>query len=230
MPVRTVFFDVDGTLVQLVHPADAMWTAALRSLGIDADAEAIAGALRGTDRDLLPRMRDYRAHRKDFWLAYTESILSSLGIADPVGQRAHAIQLLFDDERWYRVFPEAPAALHALRTAGFRLAIVSNNTDRLPRRLAALGLAQYFDDVTYSEEAGALKPDPAIFHLALRRAGCRAEEAVHAGDDYDADVLGARAAGIPPILVDREDRRSDADCPRVRSLLELGPILLDTGP
>jgi FMN phosphatase YigB (HAD superfamily) len=64
-----------------------------------------------------------------------------------------------------------------------------------------LGISSgYFDSVTYTQEAGANKPDPTIFQLALKRAGCSPNEAVHVGDSYEKDVLGARRIGIMPIL------------------------------
>jgi putative hydrolase of the HAD superfamily len=66
------------------------------------------------------------------------------------------------------------------------------------------GLAPLLDGVVSSAEAGALKPDPAIFALALDLAGCEPEEALHVGDTVEEDVEGARAAGVRALLVDRE--------------------------
>jgi putative hydrolase of the HAD superfamily len=65
------------------------------------------------------------------------------------------------------------------------------------------------------------KPDPRLFRLALQRAGAAPEEAVHVGDLYEVDVVGARAAGIRAILLDPAGLYPEADCPRVRSLGEL---------
>ena len=48
-----------------------------------------------------------------------------------------------------------------------------------------------------------LKPDPRIFWMLLERAGLRADEAAHVGDDPEADVEGARAAGVLPIWLNR---------------------------
>jgi putative hydrolase of the HAD superfamily len=54
-----------------------------------------------------------------------------------------------------------------------------------------------------SEEVGVLKPDPHIFRIALERVGCRAEDAVMVGDMWDIDILGARAAEIRAIWLNR---------------------------
>jgi putative hydrolase of the HAD superfamily len=76
-----------------------------------------------------------------------------------------------------------------------RLAVVSNWDVGLHDHLRAIGLDSLVDTVVTSAEAGAPKPSPAIFALALRRLGTTADRAVHVGDDA-ADVEGARAAGI----------------------------------
>ena len=69
---------------------------------------------------------------------------------------------------------------------------------------------------------GAEKPDPRIFQVALEKAGTRPEETMHVGDQYYADVTGARGVGIVPVLIDRLDTFPDQnDCIRVRGLDEV---------
>ena len=71
-------------------------------------------------------------------------------------------------------------------------------------------------------EVGADKPKPPIFLAALERARVNASEAVHVGDQYKIDVVGARGVGISPILIDRYDLYPEVtDCPRIRNLTEL---------
>ena len=59
---------------------------------------------------------------------------------------------------------------------------------------------------------GVEKPDPEIFRIALRRAGVEAAEAVHVGDLYAVDVVGARRAGLEPVLLDPHGRYGDRGC------------------
>ena len=68
--------------------------------------------------------------------------------------------------------------------------------------------------------AGARKPDPAIFAAALELAGAPPDEALHVGDTPEEDVDGARAAGIRPLLIDREGTGGD-----ISSLEEIGQHL-----
>ena len=76
-----------------------------------------------------------------------------------------------------------------------------------------------------SHEEGIEKPDPAYFQQALKISGSSAETTVHVGDFYHVDVVGARSAGIRPILLDAADLYQGCDCERVRSLSELIEVL-----
>jgi len=82
--------------------------------------------------------------------------------------------------------------------------VVTNNVAAEQRqKIAACGFGPLLDVVVISEEAGAAKPDPRIFCLALDQLGCEAGEAVMIGDAWDTDIAGARAAGIRPIWFNR---------------------------
>jgi putative hydrolase of the HAD superfamily len=96
------------------------------------------------------------------------------------------------------VFEEVPgagAACRSLAERGLRLAVVSNWDVGLHDHLDALGLGPLVDAVVTSAEAGAPKPAPQVFELALARLGAVAERTVHVGD-AEADAEGARAAGL----------------------------------
>ena len=67
----------------------------------------------------------------------------------------------------------------------------------------AVGLLDRLAAVVISEEAGVSKPDPAIFALAAERAGTTLDGAWMVGDNLDADIAGARAAGIRSVFVPR---------------------------
>jgi len=71
------------------------------------------------------------------------------------------------------------------------------------------------------------KPSPTLYELALQRANSIADYTIHIGDSYIHDVLGARAVGITPILLDRHRRleESNVDCLLVHSLFELLQLL-----
>lgn len=102
--------------------------------------------------------------------------------------------------------------------------MVSNFDSRLREILRACGLLSHFSFLITSEEAGAAKPDPAVFEQALRRCGAPAASVAHIGDHYVNDYVASRSVGIHGFLLERrmEGRAVDV-LPeyRLRSLEEL---------
>jgi FMN phosphatase YigB (HAD superfamily) len=124
------------------------------------------------------------------------------------------------------------AALAALASFGLGLAIVSNADGTVEADLLKYEICQVgpgagvtVDAILDSTAVGVAKPDPAIFLQALDALGVPPERAIHVGDTPAADIAGARAAGIRPVLVDPYDLHPDAECVRVRSLAELVELL-----
>lgn len=129
---------------------------------------------------------------------------------------------------WSGVDPETPAALQALREAGYRLGVVSNADGRVATLLEQVGLAPHFEFIIDSAVVGVAKPDPRIFHMATRRMGLPPERCLYVGDLYAIDVVGARGAGLQALLLDPFDH-FDLDVPRLATVADL-PRRLGRGP
>jgi len=126
----------------------------------------------------------------------------------------------------FALFDDVLSTLKALKQQSFTLGLLTNLDSDMVSICRELGLEPYLDFVVTSKEAGADKPSPPIFLAALDKAGVNASEAVHVGDQYKLDVIGARGVGINPILVDRYDICPEvSDCPRIHSLTELAQHL-----
>ena len=95
----------------------------------------------------------------------------------------------------FEPMPGALEAVAGLRARGLELAVVSNWDIGLAEHLDRIGAASYFSAIVTSAEAGAAKPDPSVFRLALDRLGVEPGRALHVGDE-PADEEGARAAGM----------------------------------
>ena len=128
---------------------------------------------------------------------------------------------------WEHVPPDVPGVLTALRRRGCRLGAVSNSNGSVQRKLTELGLAREFEVVLDSAVEGIEKPDPRLFLRALARMRVRPEHAYYVGDIYHVDVVGARAAGIQPILLDPCGLHADKSCPRIATLEELLDVVGD---
>lgn len=134
----------------------------------------------------------------------------------------------------FRPFSNARPTLEALRARGFRLGVLSNWDFQLQTALEEAGLAQYFDFILSSAQAGTEKPSREFFEkgFALARRfmpNLQARDCFYIGDHYEKDVLGARHAGLNPLWLVREQRdlpsgeihEADDPVPRLRSLSDL---------
>ena len=112
------------------------------------------------------------------------------------------------------------------------MALVSNfdHPPYVRSLLERLDLARHFDAVVISSELRIDKPDPRIFHHALKAVGCAPSEALVVGDSLEADIAGAQAAGCRAVLIDMRGRHPDYPGERITSLRELLPLVAAERP
>ena len=126
------------------------------------------------------------------------------------------------------LYGDVVPTLQYLRDAGFKLAIVSNWDTPLDPLTERLGIADYFDTITASHDmrVRSEKPDSHIFNYTLAAVGVSAAEAVHVGDTYAADIIGAQGVGIRPILLDRGGTQAGRWRETIQSLSKLPEMLI----
>ena len=129
-------------------------------------------------------------------------------------------------------FPDAQPAIDALRPH-YRLALLSNADDDFLMECLARNELR-FDTVITSEQAEAIKPNPAIFHYLARKLDVPVGNVLYAGDNPIPDVLGPQRAGMMSAWVNRSGMRKPRNVPqpdvRVRSLEELVGLLVSDKP
>ncbi|MCZ7573844.1 MAG: HAD family hydrolase [Ardenticatenaceae bacterium] len=204
--VKAVLFDLDDTLVDHTHSARAGLAAvqrryrglhhrplrALEAIYSDLVEEFHSRVLQGLltlDEARVARLREFLTRAGE---RVSEEAIRDAAIA--YRDAYHAAS---------RPVPGAVPLLQHLRSF-VRIGVVTNHvTAEQQDKLAVCGLAPLIDVLITSEEIGVAKPDPAIFEAALRRLGCDREAAVMVGDSWQADILGAHAAGIRAVWLNR---------------------------
>jgi len=119
-----------------------------------------------------------------------------LGIRSPVAQRRIASRMVQDLMKNARA--SAPV-LKKLRSRGYRLGLISNNVGNTVPVLRDEGLLHLFDTVLDSTIERVKKPDPEIFHRALRRLNLPAAHATYVGDTFENDVAGPKRVGMSAV-------------------------------
>ncbi len=168
----------------------------------------------------------YADDLEGFQRAWNERKLRFLGVPqDDIPQLAQALQPLV--QKWMEraepwVPEEALRVLQGLKARGWRLGLITNRSQPLePDFLQRLGLEPFFDTVLTAAEVGIWKPDPRIFHLALEHLDVPPQRAWFVGDNYFADIQGARRAGMAAVLFDPQDLYHELPIPRIRALSQL---------
>jgi HAD superfamily hydrolase (TIGR01509 family) len=185
-----VTVDAYGTLVRLIDPVPKL-REGLAALGVEREADAVSRAFAKeaayyTERSFEgrdePSLYDLRRRCVAIILDELESDLAPEAFVEG-----------FVAAMRFELLPDAGAALEALRRHGLAVAIVSNWDYALAQHLKRLGLGDVV--VVSSAEAGAPKPDPAVFRRALELLRVQPARALHIGDS-DSDEAGAHAAGM----------------------------------
>ena len=183
--IDAVTLDAFGTLVELRDPV-----ASLTRLLPGHDRDAIEAAFLAEAAHYV--VHSYRGDAAGLSELYSECA----GVFnETLGSELTPDEYVAALDAEYAVLPGVLDELARLRSLGLELAVVGNWDRRLPEHLERLGLARFFQAIVTSAEAGAPKPDPRPFALALERLGVGAARALHVGDSL-ADEEGARAAGV----------------------------------
>ncbi len=197
-PYAAIFFDLDGTLFDLIA----------------CERETVRRLLAQTYPTLDP------AQSEDFLAAYAgispghwakglaaaatrEEIVDGIFLAACAQTGVDASALSRPATLYWRLFADvavlekgAGATLDALFVR-YRLGLISNGyRDTQRPRLHAAGLTHYFQTIVVSDEVGWAKPDPRIFAYALAEMGIAPSAALYVGDSVSHDLAGALGAGL----------------------------------
>jgi HAD superfamily hydrolase (TIGR01549 family) len=206
--VRAVVFDGFGTLVEIGAPT-----------------HPYAQLLQALDLEAAER------HRLRRWIMTHDIGLS--GVVNATGKSLAPARLdeieraLYRELTSVRCFAETRAVLATLKQRGYRLALASNLA--APYAVPVRLLLPDLDAYVWSFEAGALKPQPAIYAAAAQAVGCAPADILMVGDSLKNDVEGALTAGFAALHLRRTataaPRGSDDSSDAITDLTQLLPRL-----
>jgi putative hydrolase of the HAD superfamily len=234
--IKAIFFDLDGTLRHSVPAGGDVFTDYVSTLGFRITNDDRLRAMRwehlywANSMDLRDDLLAHSGESENFWVEYSRRRLVALGIT-PALAREYAPRVSAHMGTEYKpqsVIPDdVRRALAELKQAGYLLAVLSNREKPFVQLLHDHNIGDFFDFSVAAGEVNAYKPDPGLFEHALKIAEVTAQQAIYVGDNYFADVVGARRAGLTPILVDPRGVFPEADCIMIKTFDELSAILKD---
>ncbi len=234
--IRTVFFDAGFTLLRPAQSTPEICQRVCQQLGLHVHLDAVEARM-GEAEDYFLRQARQNRHTwadeqaiSEFWIGYYMNLLRPFveeHAERQLYQLAAAITEEFEHHSSWATYPDVLPVLDILHARGYTLGVISDWGISLAPILRNLHLTRYFESVLISAVTRQAKPSPMLYELALHRANAVADYTLHIGDSYIHDVLGARAVGMVPVLLDRAHRldERDIDCALVHSLYELLDLL-----
>jgi HAD superfamily hydrolase (TIGR01549 family) len=230
LQIRTLLFDLDGTLIHH-HPSslDVLFTI-LDKHKIPLMQTAYREALHfifqywANSQELEEDIDMYGEFSEEFWLHYLKRKMWSVGLTEKqTTELAETVQVEFNElyEPQTLVGDDVKSTLKNLRGLGYKMGLLSNRSNSVDDEIKELGFDVYLDFYFTSGDLQIWKPDPRIFEHALFLAGSTPQTTAYIGDNYYTDIIGARNAGIYPILYDPRNIFPDADCQVITNISDL---------
>ena len=231
-PIKAIFFDLDGTLrIPSPSPTDAFILFA-RSLNVQIDpiserrVKVWAHEYWGQHKLVQQDMQ--RFDTDGFWINYSRLLLETVNAKQNIHQHAKLVREWFDDGYQPHVTLASGSIelLSKLKVSGYKLGVISNRSQPFDDVLQKLQIAEYFDFTLAAGEIGAWKPNPHIFsHFIAQFDGLLPSECLYIGDNYFADGLGAKAAGLRPVLYDPDGIYEAPKIPKIKKMQEITTFL-----
>ncbi len=182
----------------------------------------------------IDKMIEIRNRVADEWKGRVENLEAArleafkqtlVEIGRPDDALASHLNEVFFEHRYndIELFDDVAPTLKELRSF-YKIGVVSNGNS-YPERC---GLPDTFHYIVFSQDYGVEKPDPRLFHIALDKAGCTAQEMLQVGDSLKNDVVGAAGAGMRSVWLNRQQTMADPGIKvdyEIQSLTELLDIL-----
>ncbi len=229
-PIRAILFDLDGTLRHNQPRMNDILSKLAVEYGAEDTRENRCSAERwlhyywAQSAEVQFDFETFGELSTAFWENHTRRYLTAYGYT-PEQAEKHAPEIYrrmsteYDPQPW--IPPDVFDVLNQLKAAGFLLGVVSNRNHPLDDELKKYGLDCYVNLLLAAGEVNSWKPDTGIFLEAVLRLQLRPDEVLYVGDNYYADVIGARNAGLRPVLLDPDGIFPEVECDVIRELSEL---------
>jgi putative hydrolase of the HAD superfamily len=224
MTIKAVFFDAAGTLMKPNQSVGESYATFAAKYGINASPSEIAERFR-ICFDQAPRLafpgasvESIHALERTWWKTLVARVFEPWHPFEKLDEFFDELFAYFAEPRAWTLYPEVLDTVTALEQRGLQLSVISNFDSRLVKILHGLGVGSCFDQIFVSSRIGYAKPEPQIFHAALKHHNLAPEHGLHVGDSEINDRHGANSAGLRGVLVDRRSPIDPSDRDRITSL------------
>ena len=223
--IKAVCFDFYNTLATYDPPREQIYAKTSSELGVEVEEKALFRSLAAADMFYrnenirLPIEQRPSEDKMAFYIDYATRIFSGARVKISQDIALQVVAKVRSYTWKFKVYEDTLPTLKTLKKQGLTTGLISNVVQDMEATYEELGLQPYLSFKVTSAEAGCDKPQPGIFLAALSKAQVKPEEAIHVGDQYELDIVGAQGVGMTGVLLDRNNHFPEiTDCPRIHSL------------
>ncbi len=226
MKIKHVFFDLDHTLWDFEVNSALSFSKIFRDNNIELDVTKFLNYYKNVN------LKYWKLYRED---KVTREVLRYGRLKDTFDFLKYEIsddiidQLADDYLNALPLFNKLFDGTHELLTylqSKYQLHIITNGFNEVQSaKLKNSGIAKYFDKIITSEQVGAKKPNPKVFEYSIDVAKANVSESIMIGDNWEADIMGAKNYGMKVIYCNFENQHVDESIPSVASLIEIKKYL-----
>lgn len=204
---KAVFFDAGGTLLHPYPSVGEIYATYAAKHGSQVDVKQVEARFRSAwlKRDGLTHLASHSSEKNErqWWYDLVRDVFDSLATFKDFKSFFEELYDVFARAQYWKLYPGTLDLLKKLKANRKKIGIISNWDSRLFGICEELAITPHVDFILASAVFGVSKPNPKIFHEALRLSGVNPAEAIHIGDSFEDDVKGAAAAGLHAILIER---------------------------
>lgn len=212
--VKTVIFDIDGTLYDTEIPLGDIQRGVIRDTGlVEYSTYSDFQLGEAVRRDAQPWLNKYMLENNvgphwepsnEIWIEFMRKLLSALGVRDGLDRYAADMTRLWNERRVLSnsyLLKGVKPVLEKLKSKGIRLAAVTNRYDDPEPVLQRDGILSLFEAVEFSNVPGYSKPSPYMLIQVVHKLGVNPLNCVFVGDFVAIDVVAANRANMKPVLL-----------------------------
>ncbi|MEJ2583732.1 MAG: YjjG family noncanonical pyrimidine nucleotidase [Robiginitalea sp.] len=225
-PISDIFFDLDHTLWDFERNSALTYGKLFEQHAIPLPLEEFLAHYVPLNLQFWKKYREGRITKEKLRYERLKSVFDRMGF--PVSDSViHQLSESYIDQlsSHTHLVPYCLETLDYLK-GKYRLHIITNGFEEVQfRKLRNSGIDTYFREVVNSDRAGVKKPDPRIFRIALEATGIQPESGVMIGDNFEADIKGARSVGLQALHFNVHQEPDHQICPIIQDLREIKSFL-----
>uniref|UniRef100_UPI003568E7D7 YjjG family noncanonical pyrimidine nucleotidase n=1 Tax=Lutibacter sp. TaxID=1925666 RepID=UPI003568E7D7 len=219
---KHIFFDLDHTLWDFETNSDIAFTAIFKKYQVNANMDKFLNYYRGINENYWKLYREEKITKEELRIGRLRDAFAKIKYkADLELIDNLAIDYIEYLPKNNKLFDGALEILEHLKP-NYKMHIITNGFNEVQfKKIENSGLSSYFDKIITSEEVGVKKPNPLIFNYALKATNAHFSESIMIGDNWEADIMGAKNAGLDVIFCNFNAKPVSESVKSVTNLIQI---------